>query len=133
MRSDGAIMVGVVGGTLDRIVLGWAAEEAVARHADLLVCHVREREPSPAAPTNWSRPDRPSSSVREAASTAHTWFSDLAVTTAVGDDRVVSALVRASVDARMLVVGASGDDGVAGRGSARWQSRSRRTHAARSR
>ena len=49
MRSDGAIMVGVDGGTLDRIVLGWAAEEAVARHADLLVCHVRERrEPSSA-------------------------------------------------------------------------------------
>ena len=48
MRFDGAIMVGVAGGTLDRIVLGWAAEEAAARNADLLVCHVREqREPRP--------------------------------------------------------------------------------------
>ena len=42
MRSDAAIMVGVSGGTLDPIVLGWATEEAVARDADLLVCHVRE-------------------------------------------------------------------------------------------
>jgi hypothetical protein len=46
MRSDGAIMIGVTGGSLDRIVLGWAAEEAVARHADLLVCPVRERQES---------------------------------------------------------------------------------------
>lgn len=48
MRFDGAIMVGVAGGTLDRVALGRAAEEAAARSADLLVCHVRERrEPSP--------------------------------------------------------------------------------------
>lgn len=114
MRSDGAIMVGVVGGSLDRIVLGWAAEEAVARHADLLVCHVREREPSPARADELESAGSAELLLREAASTVHTWFSDLTVTTAVGDDRVVSSLVRASVDARMLVVGAHGDDGVAG-------------------
>jgi nucleotide-binding universal stress UspA family protein len=115
MRSDGAIMVGVVGGALDRVVLGWAAEEAVARHADLLVCHVRERrEPSPARAGELEPAGSAELIVREAASTVHTWFADLAVTTAVGDDRVVSALVRASIDARMLVVGARGDDGAAG-------------------
>lgn len=114
MRSDGAIMVGVVGDAFDRIVLGWAAEEAVARNADLLVCHVRERrEPSPRAGEL-----EPAGSaellVREAASTARTWFPDLAIATSVGHDRVVSALVRASIDARMLVVGARGDGRVAG-------------------
>jgi nucleotide-binding universal stress UspA family protein len=115
MRSDGAIMVGVVGGALDRIVLDWAAEEAVARRADLLVCHVRERrQPSPARGGELEPAGSAELLVREAASTAHTWFPDLAVTTAVGDDRVVSSLVRASVDARMLVVGARGDQGFAG-------------------
>jgi nucleotide-binding universal stress UspA family protein len=112
MRSDGAIMVGVVGGALDRIVLGWAAEEAVARHADLLVCHVRERrEPSSARAAELEPTGSAELLVREAASTVHAWLPDLAVTTAVGDDRVVSALVRASIDARMLVLGARGNDG----------------------
>jgi nucleotide-binding universal stress UspA family protein len=112
MRSDGAIMVGVVGGALDRIVLGWAAEEAVARHADLLVCHVRERrEPGPARTGKLEPAGSPELLVRDAASTVQTSFPDLAVTTAVGDDRVVSALVRASIDARMLVLGARGNDG----------------------
>jgi nucleotide-binding universal stress UspA family protein len=112
MRSDGAIMVGVVGGALDRIVLGWAAEEAVARHADLLVCHVRERrEPGPARTGKLEPAGSPELLVRHAASTVQTSFPDLAVTTAVGDDRVVSALVRASIDARMLVLGARGNDG----------------------
>jgi nucleotide-binding universal stress UspA family protein len=107
MRSDGAIMVGVAGGTLDRIVLGWAAEEAVACHAQLVVCHVRDR----------SRLDgrEPVGSaalvVQDAADTARTWFPDLPVAASVGDDRVVSALLRASVDARMLVVGAHADAG----------------------
>jgi nucleotide-binding universal stress UspA family protein len=111
MRSDAAIMVGVVGGTLDRMVLGWAAEEAVARHAELLVCHVRERrEPS----LRTGEPEPAGSAevlVREAANTAHSWFPDLAIATAVGHDRVAAALIRASVDARMLVVGARADDG----------------------
>ena len=112
MRSDGAIMVGVVGNALDRIVLGWAAEEAVARHADLLVCHVRERrEPGPARTGKLEPAGSPELLVRDAASTVQTSFPDLAVTTAVGDDRVVSALVRASIDARMLVLGARGNDG----------------------
>jgi nucleotide-binding universal stress UspA family protein len=101
-------MVGVAGGTLDRLVLGWAAEEAVIRNADLLVCHVPERrEP-------WPRPRGETESLlREAASTAHTWFPGLTVTTAIGHERVVTELVRASVDARMLVVGARADDGLA--------------------
>ena len=115
MRSDGAIMVEVVGGTFDRTVLDWAAAEAVARHADLLVSHVQERgEPSPARADEREPAGSAELLVREAASTAHTWFPDLPVTTAVGDDRVVSALIRASVDARMLVLGARGDEGVAG-------------------
>lgn len=111
MRSDGAIMVGVADGSFDRIVLGWAAEEAAARHADLVVCHVRQRsrvdgrEPAGTAALV----------VQDAADTARAWFPDLPVTTAVGDDRVVSALVRASVDARMLVVGSHADAGDAGR------------------
>jgi nucleotide-binding universal stress UspA family protein len=114
MRSDGAIMVGVDGGAVDRLVLGWAAEEAVARNADLLVCPVRERsEPSPGAGEL-----EPAGSaellVRDAANTARTSFPDLAVATAVGQDRVVSALVRASIDARMLVVGGRGDHGLPG-------------------
>jgi len=110
MRSDGAIMAGVDGGTLDRIVLGWAAEEAVAGHAELVVCHVRQR----------SRLDgrEPVGSaalvLQDVADTVRTSFPDLAVTTAVGADRVVSALLRASVDARMLVVGAHADVGDAG-------------------
>ena len=63
MRYDGAIMVGVVGGRFDRTVLGWAAEEAVARHADLLVCHVQEQgNRALLAPASRSRPDRLSSS-----------------------------------------------------------------------
>ena len=115
MRYDGAIMVGVVGGRFDRTVLGWAAEEAVARHADLLVCHVQEQgEPGPARAGELEPAGSAELLVREAARTAHSWFPDLAVTTAVGADRVVSALVRASVDARMLVLGAGGADGVAG-------------------
>jgi nucleotide-binding universal stress UspA family protein len=114
MRSDGAIMVGVDCGAVDRLVLGWAAEEAVARNADLLVCHVRERsEPSPRAGEL-----EPAGSaellVQEGANTARTWFPNLTVATAVGQDRVVPALVRASIDARMLVVGGSGDHGLAG-------------------
>jgi nucleotide-binding universal stress UspA family protein len=116
MRSDGAIMVGVAGGTLDRVVLDWAAEEAVARNADLLVCHVRERrEPSPTRSADLETAGSAEFLVREAATTAHTLFPDLAVTTAVGHDRVVSSLIRASVDARMLVVGAQRDEGLAGR------------------
>jgi nucleotide-binding universal stress UspA family protein len=115
MRSDGAIIAGVVGGGLDRIVLGWAAEEAVARHADLLVCHVRERPESSPSP---SREKEPAGSaellVREAASTAHRRFPDLTVTTAVGHDRVVSTLVRSSLDARMLILGARRVEGFAG-------------------
>lgn len=115
MRSDGAIMVGVAGGTLDRIVLGWAAEEAVARHADLLVCHVRERrEPRPLTAGEVEPGGSAEFLVREAASTAHTWFPHLTVTTAVGDNRVASELVRASVDARMLVLGARADEGAPG-------------------
>ena len=111
MRSDGAIMVGVAGGTLDRVVLGWAAQEAVARNADLLVCHVRERgEPSAGGPGQAGSAE---SLVREAADTAHTWFPELAVATAVGSERVVSALVRASIEARMLVLGARRDEELA--------------------
>jgi nucleotide-binding universal stress UspA family protein len=110
MRSDGAIMVGVAGGTLDRVVLSWAAEEAVARQAELLVCHVRESGPA--------RTGEPAGSaellVREAADTARLRFPGLTVATAVGTDRVASALVRASVDARMLVVGARRDHGTVG-------------------
>jgi nucleotide-binding universal stress UspA family protein len=114
MRSDGAIMVGVVGDPFDRIVVGWAAEEAAARDADLMVCHVRERrEPSP---PRTREPEPAELLVREAASAASTWFPHLAVTTAVGTERVVPALLRASVDARMVVVGARGDDGGARRG-----------------
>jgi nucleotide-binding universal stress UspA family protein len=114
MRFDGAIMVGVAGGTLDRVVLRWAAEEATARNADLLVCHVREqREPRPRyagkLPTGSAE-----QLVREAAATVRSWFPDLAVTTAIGRDRVVPALVRASLDARTLVVGADRDEGFAG-------------------
>lgn len=106
MRSDAAIMVGVLGGTVDRMVLGWAAEEAVARHAGLLVCHVRERgEPSPRT----GEPEPAGSAellVREAANTAHSRFPDLAIATAVGHDRVAATLIQASADARMLVLGA---------------------------
>ena len=88
MRSNGEIMVGVAGGTLDRIVLGWAAEEAVARHADLLVCHVRQgQEPSPAPAGEREPTGSAEFLVREAAGMAHTWFPDLAVTTAVGRDQ----------------------------------------------
>ena len=43
MRFDGAVMVGIAGGGLDRVLLGWAAAEAVIRHTNLLVCHVRDR------------------------------------------------------------------------------------------
>jgi nucleotide-binding universal stress UspA family protein len=115
MRFDGAVMVGITGTGLDRIVLGWAAEEAAVRHADLIVCHVR----------NWWEPDRPyrpatepaesaESLVRQAAGAVSTRFPDLEVTTAVGHDRVVvPALVRASLDARMVVVGAR-DGGLGG-------------------
>jgi nucleotide-binding universal stress UspA family protein len=115
MRSDGAIIAGVVGGSLDRIVVGWAAEEAVARHAELLVCHVRERSESSPSPSDEKEPAGSAELlVREAASTAHVWFPDLAVTTAVGNDRVVSTLVRSSLDARMLVLGARRDERFAG-------------------
>jgi nucleotide-binding universal stress UspA family protein len=115
MRSDGAIMVGVAGGSLDRIVLSWAAEDAVSRNADLLVCHVREqREPSPPHTGELESAGWAELLVREAANAACTWFPDLAVTTAVGHDRVASALIRASLDARIVVVGAGRDDGVAG-------------------
>ena len=114
MRSNGEIMVGVAGGTLDRIVLGWAAEEAAARHAGLLVCHVRQGQ-EPTVPSGEREPTGSAEFlVREAAGVAHTRFPDLAVTTAVGRDRVVSSLLRASPDARMLVVGARRDDGFAG-------------------
>jgi nucleotide-binding universal stress UspA family protein len=108
-------MVGVAGGTLDRIVLGWAAEEAVARNADLLVCHVREPgEPNLARAGELEPTGSAELLVREAANTAHTWFPELTVATAVGTDRVVSALVRASLDARMLVVGARRENEVGG-------------------
>jgi nucleotide-binding universal stress UspA family protein len=115
MRLDGAIMVGVAGGALDRTVLGWAAEEAAARNAGLLVCHVRERrEPSPPYAGEPEPVGSAEQLVREAASTVHTWFPDLPVTTMIGQDRVVPALIQASSDARMLVVGARRDDGFAG-------------------
>jgi nucleotide-binding universal stress UspA family protein len=115
MRFDGEIMVGVAGGTLDRIVLRWAAEEAAARHAGLLVCHVRELlEPRPAYPGDLVPAGSAEQLVLEAASTVRDWFPELAVTVAVGEDRVVPALVRASLDARMLVVGAGRDDGFTG-------------------
>jgi nucleotide-binding universal stress UspA family protein len=115
MRFDGAVMVGIAGGSLDRVLLGWAAEEAAIRQTTLLVCHVRER---------WE-PERPHEEViaparsaellvGEAAGTVRTWFPDLEVATAVGDDRVVPALLRASLDARMVVLGARGGGGFAG-------------------
>jgi nucleotide-binding universal stress UspA family protein len=111
MRSDGAIIVGVADGTLDRIVLGWAAEEAMARRAKLVVCHVRQR-----SHLDGREPVGPAALVAaDAAAMARNWFPDLAVTTALGDDRVASTLIRASVDARMLVVGAHADAGDAGR------------------
>jgi nucleotide-binding universal stress UspA family protein len=115
MRSDAAVMVGVAGGTLDRVVLGWAAEEAVARNAGLLVCHLRERG-GPGSARAGELPPTESAEllVREAADTALVWFPQLAVATAVGTDRVAPALVRASLEARMLVVGARHDDGVPG-------------------
>jgi len=111
MRSDGEIMVGVAGGTLDRIALGWAAEEAAARHADLLVCHARQGQEQTAPAGELEPTGSAELLVRDAAGMAHNWFPDLAVTTAVGRDRVVSSLLRASLDARMLVVGARRDDG----------------------
>jgi nucleotide-binding universal stress UspA family protein len=116
MRSDGAILAAVVGGGLDRTVLSWAAEEAVAGQADLLVFYVPERQDPRSARTDGPEPAGSAEFlVRAAASRAHTRFPDLDVTTAVGHDRVVSELVRASVDARMLVVGARADQGLAGR------------------
>jgi nucleotide-binding universal stress UspA family protein len=118
MRFDGDVMVGISGGTLDRLVLGWAAEEADARHADLLVCHVRERwEPRRPHAGELEPAGSAELLVREAANTARTWFPDLLVTTAVGHDRVASALVRASVDARMVVLGARRNGGSARLGS----------------
>lgn len=115
MRFDGAIMVGVAGGTLDRIVLGWAAEEAAARNADLLVCHVREqREPRPPYVGTSEPAASAEQLVRDAETRVRTWFPGLAVTTTIGQDHAVPALVRASLDARMLVVGAHRDDGFAG-------------------
>ena len=115
MRFDGAIMVGVAGGTLDRIVLGWAAEEAAARNADLLVCHVREEHERRAPYVGTVEPAGAAEQlVREAETTVRAWFPGLAVTTTIGQDHVVPALVRASLDARMLVVGAHRDDGFAG-------------------
>ncbi len=115
MRYDGAVIVGI-GDTLDRALIGWAADEAAARHAPLLVCHVWEpgelHQAGPGAP----EPARSAEQlVREAAGMAHTWFPDLAVSTAVGQGRAVPALLRASLDARMVVLGARGDGGFAGR------------------
>ena len=116
MRSDGAVIVGVAGGTFDRVVLVWAAGEAGARGADLVVCHVRER-PGAYHPRvgELEQAGSPEHLVREAASTARTGFPDLAVTTAIGSDRVVPALMRASLDACMLVLGARGDEGTSPR------------------
>jgi nucleotide-binding universal stress UspA family protein len=114
MRSDGAIMVGVTGGSLDQLVLGWAAEEALARQAGLRVCHVRERrEPWPRRANGLQPAGSAESVVRRAASTAHRRFPNLAVSTAAPPDRVVSDLVRASADAGMLVVAAGRDEGFA--------------------
>lgn len=114
MRFDGAVMVGIAGGDLDRVLLGWAAEEAVIRHTNLLVCHVRDRR-EPARPHDGTTEPTESAEllVREAAGTVRSWFPDLEVGTAVGDDRVVPALIRSSLDARMLVLGA-GSGGFAG-------------------
>jgi nucleotide-binding universal stress UspA family protein len=113
MRFDGAVVVGIGDGELDQVLLRWAGEEASARAAELLVCHVRER-----ASLRVVGADEPAAAaellVGEAARTARTWFPELRVSTAVGDDRVVPALLRASLDARMLVLGARGSGGFAG-------------------
>lgn len=116
MRFDGAVMVGIGGGPPDRILIGWAAEEAAASGAGLVVCHVRERgEPGPSHGGDENEP--PGSAellVREAADMARSWFPDLEVSTAVAEGQVVPALLRAALNARMLVVGARGTGGFTG-------------------
>ncbi|HEY6748796.1 MAG TPA: universal stress protein [Mycobacteriales bacterium] len=114
MRFNGAVMVGIGGGTPDRVLLGWAADEAAARAAHLVVCHIRERGEPDRSHDAAESPGSAEFLVREAAGIARSWFPDLEVSTAVGDGQLVPALLRASKDARMLVVGARGTGGFAG-------------------
>ena len=117
MRAEDAVVVGIDGGELDRPLLGWAVEEAVARKAPVLVCHLWEgsqtdRALQPLGGGIGTETPGPDQLLRTAVETVRHWNPDVVVSAALGHGRAAPALLRLAEDACMVVVGAQGAGGL---------------------
>lgn len=119
MTYEGAVVVAVDEGEPYRTLLRWAALEATARDARLVVCHVCEWQPGQQVP----RPVTdapvelrigPERVVATAVDVVRSEFPDLRVEAALGVGNPVRGLLAVSQEARMVVVGARGIGGFSG-------------------
>lgn len=119
MTYEGAIVVAVDEGEPYRVLLRWAAREAIARDARLVVCHVCEWQPGQQLPrlvTEGPADLRigPERVVRAAVDVVRSEFPDLPVGAALGVGNPVRGLLAVSQEAQMVVVGARGVGGFSG-------------------
>ena len=120
MTYEGTVLVGIDENEPDMVLLGWAAEEARARGARLVVCHVSEWASSPyppvptygdVAPELRTRSERIVGAAVDAVRVTH---PGVAVAGAMGGGNPSRGLLAISEHAAMVVVGARGVGGFAG-------------------
>jgi len=118
------IFVGVDGSDHSRLALGWALREAARYQVPLTVISVRPNPPRPATEIYWPMPDLPADArdkeaelkrlqefVDRVASETGETVPGITLMAETGDP--AEALIRASRDADLLVVGSRGSGGFA--------------------
>jgi nucleotide-binding universal stress UspA family protein len=118
-QRQNRIVVGVDGSEGSRHALGWALDEARLRQATLAAVHVRTRafigsEPVPAGDYEANENDRAGDVLESALASADTSGLAAPVEPLVVSGSTAAALLEASQDANLLVVGSRGHGGFAG-------------------
>lgn len=121
LREHGPVVVGVDGSAASAAVVEFAFAEAAARGAALVALHAWYRRLPPETvdelPLIYEPDDVQAAQARQLAASlagARRRFPTVAVHEQVRQDRVAHALIEATTDAQLLVVGARGRGGFAG-------------------
>jgi nucleotide-binding universal stress UspA family protein len=106
--TDRSIIVGVDGTSTGLRAVAWAAEEALLRRRPLRLVHAAPYLGTPDDPTGRGRAD---AVLTRARTVAHQIAPELSTDVAVLPDPPVAALIDASADAELLVIGMIGGSG----------------------
>ncbi|MEU6080003.1 universal stress protein [Streptomyces sp. NPDC047108] len=113
---DGTIAVGVDGSLESLAAADWAAQEALLRNTSLRLVQAWEWKvhPGALAPSNDTQRDWATRLLHEAEERIKSLHPELAVTTELASGTPVAALLAASADAALLVLGSRGLGGIVG-------------------